>query len=70
VLAGAEWTGEALEKAVAAFCESRGLGMGKVAQPIRVAVTGSTISPAIAETLLLLGRDKALARIDRCLKTR
>jgi glutamyl-tRNA synthetase len=69
-LAGAEWTADAIEKAIDAFCQSRGVGMGKVAQPIRVAVTGSTISPAIAETLFLLGRDKTLARIDRCLKTR
>jgi glutamyl-tRNA synthetase len=68
VLAPAEWTGESLNKALGAFCAAKGLGMGKVAQPIRVAVTGSTISPAIAETLLFLGRDKALARIDRCLK--
>jgi glutamyl-tRNA synthetase len=41
--------------------------MGKIAQPIRVAVTGSTISPAIVDTLMLLGREKTLARIDRCL---
>ena len=67
VLAGAEWTLEALDKTVASFCQSKALGMGKVAQPIRVAVTGATISPAIAETLLFLGRDKTLARLDRCL---
>jgi len=41
--------------------------MGKVAQPLRVAVTGGTISPSIGETLLLLGRDRTLRRIDRCL---
>jgi len=70
VLAGAEWSADALDKALDAFAQSRGLGMGKVAQPIRVAVTGTTISPGIAETLLLLGREKALARIDRCLRTR
>jgi glutamyl-tRNA synthetase len=65
-----EWSGEVLDKALEAFCTARGLGMGKVAQPIRVAVTGATISPGIAETLLFLGRDKTLARIDRCLKLR
>jgi glutamyl-tRNA synthetase len=42
--------------------------MGKVAQPIRVAVTGSTISPSIYDTLAFLGKAKTLARIDRCLK--
>ena len=46
------------------------LGMGKVAQPIRVAVTGKTISPPIYETLEILGRDKTLSRIDRCLAMR
>ena len=44
--------------------------MGKVAQPIRVAVTGRAVSPGIAETLLMLGRDGTLARIDRCLAQR
>lgn len=67
VLAAADWTREALEKALDEFCKARNLGMGKVAQPIRVAVTGTTISPAIYDTLLLLGRDRTLARIDRCL---
>ncbi len=67
VLAGAEWTHEGLEKVLDEFCKSRNLGMGKVAQPIRVAVTGTTISPAIHDTLLILGRDKTLARIQRCL---
>ena len=42
--------------------------MGQVAQPIRVAVTGSTISPSIGVTLALLGKDRTLARINRCLK--
>ena len=49
------------------FVAARGLGMGKVAQPLRVAVTGTTISPGIAETLEILGCDHTLARIDRCL---
>ena len=62
-----DWTGEALEQWMKQYCEQAGLGMGKVAQPLRVAVTGTTISPPIYETLVLLGRDKTLARIDRCL---
>jgi glutamyl-tRNA synthetase len=67
-LAAANWTHEGLQKALEDFCKSKNLGMGKVAQPIRVAVTGTTISPAIYDTLLIVGRDKALARIDRCLR--
>jgi glutamyl-tRNA synthetase len=41
--------------------------MGKVAQPLRVAVTGTAVSPGIGDTLALLGRARVLARIDRCL---
>ena len=45
--------------------ERPGVGMGKVAQPIRVAVTGNTVSPGIGETLLLLGKEEALAAWTR-----
>ena len=68
-LADCRWTPEALEHLIAKFCEDRGLGMGKAAQPIRVAVTGTAVSPAIFDTLMFLGKDKTLARIDRCLAT-
>ncbi|MCY2929070.1 MAG: glutamate--tRNA ligase, partial [Planctomycetota bacterium] len=66
-LAGLAWEAPAIESWVEKFCAARSLGMGKVAQPIRVAVTGNTVSPAIVDTLVLLGREKTLARIDRCL---
>ena len=66
-LADCEWTAEALEAAVTEYCQANDLGMGKVAQPIRVAVTGTTVSPAIFDTLMILGKDNTLARIDRCL---
>jgi len=66
-LAACDWTAEALEKVLVDYGAAHELGMGKVAQPVRVAVTGTTISPPIFETLVLLGRDKTLARIDRCL---
>ena len=69
-LADCEWTAEAMEELIQAICDEKEVGMGKVAQPIRVAVTGATVSPAIFDTLLLLGRDKTLARIDRCLAER
>ena len=70
LLAETEWAAEALEGLIEQFCRERELGMGKVAQPIRVAVTGRAVSPGIADTLTLLGKDKTLARIDRCLATR
>jgi glutamyl-tRNA synthetase len=59
----AEWTAPALHGAVQAFADARSLGLGKVAQPLRVALTGGTISPPIDATLALLGREKVLARI-------
>ncbi len=62
-----EWTVEKLDAVVKAVSEKAGVGMGKVAQPVRVAVTGGTVSPGIGETLLLLGRDEALQRLDAAL---
>jgi glutamyl-tRNA synthetase len=62
------FTPESVEAAVAGFAESSGLGMGKVAQPLRVAVTGSSVSPPLGQTLAILGRDRVLARIDRCVE--
>ncbi len=62
-----DWTAAALDAAVRAFADERQLGLGKVAQPLRVAVTGTTISPQISDTLALLGRERTLARIDRVL---
>ena len=61
---------DAIEAAVQTFCSEREIGMGKAAQPLRVAVTGSAASPPLGQTLALVGRDGALARIDRCLASR
>jgi glutamyl/glutaminyl-tRNA synthetase len=58
----------AIEARVAELCEASGLGMGRVAQPLRVALTGAASSPPLGETLAVLGRDSVLARIDRCLR--
>ena len=57
----------ALEQAFRELAAQRGLGLGKLAQPVRVAVTGTTVSPPLFETLVLLGRDEALSRIDAAL---
>jgi glutamyl-tRNA synthetase len=66
-LADCDWTGEAIEQLIADICEQKEIPMGKVAQPIRVAVTGRAVSPAIGETLVFLGKEKTLLRIDNCL---
>ncbi|NGY06837.1 glutamate--tRNA ligase [Solimonas terrae] len=59
------WTAADLHAAVNGFAEARGLGLGKVAQPIRVAVVGMAVSPPIDQTLFLLGRERTLARLAR-----
>ncbi|NLW97000.1 MAG: glutamate--tRNA ligase, partial [Xanthomonadaceae bacterium] len=59
-----EWTVEAIAAALQATAEALGLGMGKVAQPMRVAITGTQVSPDIAHTVYLAGRAQALQRID------
>jgi glutamyl-tRNA synthetase len=59
---------EPIEAAVRELSESREVGMGKIAQPLRVAVTGSSASPPLGDTLAILGRDAVLTRIDRCLR--
>ena len=61
--ATAEWTSEALESALRSYAEKAGLGLGKVAQPLRAALTGRTTSPGIFDVLLVLGREESLARI-------
>src|SRR5215831_10800297 len=58
------WEAAAIETTLKSVAEHAKVGLGKVAQPVRVAVTGSTVSPGIGETLELVGRDEALARID------
>lgn len=58
------WTIEALEATTKALAEELGLGLGKLAQPMRAALTGTTTSPGIFDVLVLLGREESLARID------
>jgi glutamyl-tRNA synthetase len=62
------WGREAIHEAVAATAEKLGVKMGGVAQPLRVAVSGTSVSPPIDLTLELLGKNKTLARIDRALE--
>ncbi len=58
---------EPIEATVRELSESRQVGMGRIAQPLRVAVTGSSASPPLGDTLAILGRDAVLERVDRCL---
>ena len=68
-LAGLEdWNREALHAAIEGVAEQQAMKFGKIAQPLRVAVTGSGVSPSIDVTLQLLGRDKVLSRLARALE--
>jgi len=58
-----EWTAAPLEAAVKAHADAAGLKLGKLAQPLRAALTGRTTSPGIFDVLVSLGRDESLARI-------
>jgi glutamyl-tRNA synthetase len=63
-----DWTHPTIEQAIQKYCEQKQLGLGKVAQPIRVAVSGGAISPPIFQSLEFLGKTHTLTRMDRCLK--
>ena len=59
-----DWTIEALEATTKSYAEELEVGLGKLAQPLRAALTGTTTSPGIFDVLVLLGKDESLARID------
>jgi glutamyl-tRNA synthetase len=59
---------EPLEKLFHATAESRGLGLGKVAQPARVALTGGTASPGMYDVVQILGKEETLRRVDDALR--
>ena len=63
-----DWTVDSTQNAVETVAEKLELKMGKVAQPLRVAVTGDSASPGIGQTLALLGRKKTLRRLDRAVE--
>ncbi len=65
-----EWTGDVLESLLNRVMTEKETKLGHVAQPIRVAITGATISPSIHESLFLLGPEHSLARIRLCLAKR
>ncbi len=57
------WTLPALETEIRAFAEEKGLKLGKIAQPLRAALTGRAVSPGIFDVLLALGRDESIGRM-------
>jgi glutamyl-tRNA synthetase len=68
LLAGCEWKPEPIHQVIEQVAAKLELGMGKVAQPLRVAMTGTQVSPSIDHTIYLVGRDEALHRIDAAIE--
>ncbi|WP_417308743.1 glutamate--tRNA ligase [Devosia sp.] len=58
-----DWAVPAIDAAARSFAEAQGLKLGKVAQPLRAALTGRTVSPGIFEVMVLIGREETLARL-------
>ena len=66
-LAGSDFSEAAIEHAIRRAEAARGLGEGKLNQPLRIAVTGVTTGAGIYETMAIMGRDRSLARLDKTL---
>jgi glutamyl-tRNA synthetase len=62
-LRGAEWTPESLEKHLRELADKRGVPAGKIFQPIRIALTGGTVSEPVNELLYVIGKENALKRL-------
>ena len=63
-----DWSADSLHALVSATADELELGMGKVGMPLRVAVTGSGMSPDLGVTLEWIGKDRVLTRIDKALE--
>ncbi|MBI4824437.1 MAG: glutamate--tRNA ligase [Nitrospirae bacterium] len=63
-----EFTSEQIEKLFIAFVERYGIKLGVVAQPVRVAITGNTVSPGIFEVLEIVGKEKTLKRLQQAIE--
>ncbi|MBA2657910.1 MAG: glutamate--tRNA ligase [Tatlockia sp.] len=61
------WQNEALQACIDKVCTDFAINMGKIAQPLRVAITGTSMSPSISHTLELLGKKRTLSRMDYAL---
>ena len=59
-----DWSAAALEAEVRRYCEQTGAKLGKVAQPLRAALTGRTVSPPVFDVMAVLGREETLARLQ------
>jgi glutamyl-tRNA synthetase len=63
------WSPAEIDAAISHLATTRGLGLGAAAQPLRIALTGTTISPGLGHCCAILGPTRTLTRIDRALRT-
>jgi glutamyl-tRNA synthetase len=63
-----EWTKEGIAQTIESVATDFGINMGKLGQPVRVAVTGGSVSPPIDVTVCMVGRERALQRLDNAIK--
>jgi glutamyl-tRNA synthetase len=61
----AQWTAPAIHQVISSLSAAKGISLGKLAQPLRIAVCGGTVSPPIDATLVILGKTETLARLSR-----
>ena len=61
-----DWTPDTINDTIKSYCQTKEIGMGKVAQPIRIAISGATVTPPINDTLSMLGKPKTIRRIKKC----
>jgi glutamyl/glutaminyl-tRNA synthetase len=62
-----DFQAQSIEALLRKLAEEKGTGLGNIAQPIRVAVSGTTISPAIFDSLSILGKEKTISRIKKAI---
>jgi glutamyl-tRNA synthetase len=62
-----DWSAAAIHELISGVAAAKGVALGKLAQPIRLAVCGGTVSPPIDATLAILGKSEALSRLGRAL---
>ena len=66
----ADWSADSVEEAARAAAEREGVKLGKIAQPLRAALTGTTASPGLFEVMEVLGKPESLGRLDDALQNR
>ena len=60
----AHWNNESIEKSIKNFCDDKKINLGKLAQPLRAALTGKSVSPGLYEVILALGKAETINRIS------